>query len=120
MDQRERGGVVRKPCARCEMRRPPLLVQQIDRCKRDIQLTDLQDLGCVSTGCLDVAPLRFARTEVAQRGQPPLADNSVGRLYAGAEAPLDGPAIRRQDRAATEGDVDLFAWQSAFEEHLEV
>ncbi|CUI61607.1 Uncharacterised protein [Achromobacter xylosoxidans] len=55
------------------------------------------------------------RAELAQGFQTPRADDLLGGLGAGAENALDGDAVRRQDRAVGEGDVDFFARQVAVE-----
>src|ERR1700719_360326 len=115
---RERGRAVWRSGSGDATRARCLLVEQVDRREWNIQRITAQDLGRVTASEFGAPLLRRPGAEIAQRREPPHADDPPGGLGASAENALDRPAVITQDRAIAEGGIDLLARQVPGVEHL--
>ena len=87
---------------------PPVLIGHIDGGERDVSRVLAQDGRGLPARLGDRARLAGADAELAERLEPPGADDLPGRLGTRAEDAVHGPPVRGQDRRVREGDEDLF------------
>ncbi len=98
-----------------ESGRRPIRVEQVEQGKGDIGRVRGERVHGTAAGILRRPCLRGCARERAERAQPPLAEDTLGRLGHGGEDAADAAALVT-DRAEGEGEVALLGVAAVVEE----
>src|SRR5512146_2833495 len=96
------------------------LIEEIERRERNVLRVLPKGCHHLAARFFNAARLRGPDAELARRFEASRANDLLGGLGARTENAGHGAAVRGEDRAVGEANVDFLVWESAREEVLDV